>query len=450
MGINLGKSILAKGALMSWTHFQVPCTPVLTSGTLRLRLTTNSNQESGNCSTSVARPLSTTYTPQRRQEQWDSQSPQRKVTFSAWTLPSSSSRPRTPIIRDLSQLEQGLTVRAATRKGVTNAEICTWLNKDKPDTVVVRTGNVNIVWTNARGAGASLDKAVQWDLGDEDAVSLEPRHKRQTAITIRKVTRKRRYERLHSLPSQGKAMMLPSKAKASAHFIRNGTFTRLVDGRFIHRARLDPLPVCGKPWVENKGCRRCDWEFDILSLILNLCNRAKTSMTKRHDDHVRRIKTAVGNPMTGCELLFENQTIPWTPPANRHDRPDLVIRKGTKVFVVDVTILFENGKDAFKEARKRKQEKYEYLKAVLRRGRTRSATVDAFIIGSHGTWPMTRTMKTYRSSLPPNLTGHCSRDCVFPIASSGQGTFSSNTWKESESLGLPSHLSSHNKNILRL
>jgi len=63
-----------------------------------------------------------------------------------------------------------------------------------------------------------------------------------------------------------------------------------------------------------------------------------------------------------------------------------VIRKGTKVYVVDVTIPFENGEDAFKEARKRKQEKYEYLKTVLKRGRTRSVTVDAFIIGSLGAW----------------------------------------------------------------
>jgi len=215
------------------------------------------------------------------------------------------------------------------------------------------------------GAGARLDKAVQWDLDDEDqfvlkmdAVTLEPSHKRQTAITIRKVMGKRRDDRLHSLPSQGRAMELVSKAKASAHFIRNSTFTRFMHWRFIHRARLDLLPVCGKPWMENKGCRRCDWEFESLCHILNHRNRTMTSMTKRHNDIVRKIKTAVGNPRTGYELLFENQTIPGTPPAHRTERPDLVTRKVTKVFVIDVTIPFENGEDAFKEARKRKQEKY--------------------------------------------------------------------------------------------
>jgi len=62
-----------------------------------------------------------------------------------------------------------------------------------------------------------------------DAVTLQPRHKRLTAATIRKVLRKRKDEKLQSLPSQGKAMKLVSKSKASSHFIRNGTFTRFVD-----------------------------------------------------------------------------------------------------------------------------------------------------------------------------------------------------------------------------
>jgi hypothetical protein len=91
----------------------------------------------------------------------------------------------------------------------------------------------------------------------------------------------------------------------------------------------------------------------------------------------------VGNPRTGCELMYENETIPG---AGGRDRPDLVLRKGNKVYVVDVTIPFENGEDAFQKARKRKQEKYEYLKGVLRRGQVRSVTVDAFIVGSLGAW----------------------------------------------------------------
>jgi len=47
--------------------------------------------------------------------------------------------------------------------------------------------------------------------------------------------------------------------------------------------------------------------------------------------------------------FYENQTIPG------RERLDLVIKNRTNVYVADLTIPFENGKDAFKEARKRKQ-----------------------------------------------------------------------------------------------
>jgi len=59
-----------------------------------------------------------------------------------------------PIIRDISKLELVLTVLDVSRKPATNAGPSTWLNKDQPDTVVGRTGNVDTIWTNARGAGS--------------------------------------------------------------------------------------------------------------------------------------------------------------------------------------------------------------------------------------------------------------------------------------------------------
>jgi len=255
--------------------------------------------------------------------------------------------------------------------------------------VVGRTGNIDTIWTNARRAGARLDKAVQWDVNEEDkfilkadAVTLEPRHKRLTAVTIRMVLRKRMDEKLQSLPSQGKAMKLVSKSKASSHFIRNGT--RFVDWRFVHRARVNLLPTIGKPWKDETKCRRCDFEFESLAHLLNHCPPALTNIQKRHDDIVRRIKSVVGNRSTGCELLYENRTIPGTPPEHRRRRPDPVIKKGNRIHVVDVAIPFEHGEDAFKEARQRKKDKYEYTKALLRKGRIRSVTVDAFIIGSRG------------------------------------------------------------------
>ena len=171
---------------------------------------------------------------------------------------------------------------------------------------------------------------LTFDLEKTDAVTPQPKHKQLTAVSIRRVMRKRRDERLQVLPCQGKAMNLVSKSTSSAHFIRSGTYTRFVDWRFIHRARLDILPINGKPWVEAKGCRRCGHEFESLLHTLNGCQPAKHNMTRRHNDIVERIKTAVGNPRTGCELLYDNQTIPGS---NTSERPDLVIKKGNDIFV---------------------------------------------------------------------------------------------------------------------
>ena len=216
-----------------------------------------------------------------------------------------------------------------------------------------------------------------------DAITLEPQHKRVVAATIRKVMRKRRDERLQSLPSQGKAMRLVSKSKVSSHFIRSGTFTRFVDWRFIHRARLNLLSLNGTPWAENKGCRRCNEGFESLGHVLNVCVTHKANMTKRHDDIVRRIKMQASRPRTRCRILYENQQIPGAP---NKERPDLIIQKDRTAYVIDVTIPFESGEDAFKKARARKKEKYEWTRQALRGGDIRSVVVDAFIVGSLGSW----------------------------------------------------------------
>jgi len=75
-----------------------------------------------------------------------------------------------------------------------------------------------------QGSRRETGHAVQRDLDADDqfvlktdAVTLEPRHKPQTAITIRRVMKKRRDEGLHSLTEPGESDEV-SKAKASAHF----------------------------------------------------------------------------------------------------------------------------------------------------------------------------------------------------------------------------------------
>lgn len=53
--------------------------------------------------------------------------------------------------------------------------------------------------------------------------------------------------------------------------------------------------------------------------------------------------------------------------------------------IIDITIPFENGPDAFADARKEKEEKYDLLaKDFITQGFR--ARVEAFIVGSLGSW----------------------------------------------------------------
>jgi hypothetical protein len=140
-----------------------------------------------------------------------------------------------PIVQEMAQQDLCVTAREATRRPVTNTTACEWLNCDETANFA-RAENAGTIWTNVRGAGRRLDKAVKWDVNEKnefvlktDAVTLEPKHKQMTAMSIRKVMRKRRDEKLQEKPCQGKAMKLVSKSKSSTHFIRSGTYTRFVD-----------------------------------------------------------------------------------------------------------------------------------------------------------------------------------------------------------------------------
>ena len=100
---------------------------------------------------------------------------------------------------------------------------------------------------------------------------------------------------------------------------------------------------------------------------------------KRHDDLQHRLVKALPRRYA----LRINRTLG----TGRRTRPDLVILDPAQkaAFVVDVTVPFENGKDAFLAARAEKVRKYEEDVAELRAMGYR-VYVDAFIVGTLGTW----------------------------------------------------------------
>lgn len=102
-----------------------------------------------------------------------------------------------------------------------------------------------------------------------------------------------------------------------------------------------------------------------------------TLYKKQHDAVVSRVKTAALNRW---EVMTENQVI-----GSGKLKPDLVLKKGEDVPILDVVIPFENGLEALTDARVRKEVKYQVIAEELGI-KGFNAKVEAIVVGSLGSW----------------------------------------------------------------
>lgn len=157
----------------------------------------------------------------------------------------------------------------------------------------------------------------------------------------------------------------------------------------MHRARLGlitQLNGCNF-WDKTKDrrCRKCS-DVETLPHVLDHCMVHSTLYKKRHDAVVSRVKKAATNRW---EVMTENQVI-----GSGNLKPDLVLKKGKDVLILDVAIPFENGLEALADARMRKEIKYQGIAQELHL-KGFNAKVEAIIIGALGSWDPTndRVMK---------------------------------------------------------
>jgi len=103
----------------------------------------------------------------------------------------------------------------------------------------------------------------------------------------------------------------------------------------------------------------------------------------RHNAVVARLRTAAGKKF---EIIAENRAIG----AGRL-RPDLVLKRLSdgKIFIIDVSIPFDNRLTAFKAARDERTQRYEGLVAELGGNGPNKAEVVPFIVGALGSWDPT-------------------------------------------------------------
>ncbi|GIY32323.1 retrovirus-related Pol polyprotein from type-1 retrotransposable element R2 [Caerostris darwini] len=244
------------------------------------------------------------------------------------------------------------------------------------------SSNSNSLWRKV--ADLQNTAFVEWAFEDQvprllfQDLILKPQHRRRVLFSIRDRLRVERSLRLKNKNNQGKVLKLASLAPASSHFVSDGSYTRFADWRFIHKARLNLLPLNGcQQWksANDKMCRRCSQWAETLPHVINHCGMHSHGWQLRHNAIVDRLVQAMQRKTT---ILSLNQNVCETTL-----RPDITARMGNTVFIVDVTCPFEGNDTAFSAAYESKVSKYEPLIPLYQ---AQGLTAVIVIVGALGSW----------------------------------------------------------------
>ncbi|KAG5871525.1 hypothetical protein JTB14_028588 [Gonioctena quinquepunctata] len=258
-------------------------------------------------------------------------------------------------------------------------------------------GDISSLWSRARNASRRLSKRldVKWLVSDDTlsiqlgrdnapgSFTIAPSTRQHLEWRLKDALRKLYASSLSRKPDQEKTFECFSKNAASNHFLRSGFATRFCDWRFIHRARLDCVPLNATRRFGNgdKRCRRCQDQNETLPHVLNHCRIHAAAWQRRHNAVQDRLVKAVPQRLGTISI---NRQVPNT---NSNLRPDIVVinENESKITIVDVSIPFENESQALSRARQAELKKYNGIAEELR-AQGYETSVDAFIVGALGTW----------------------------------------------------------------
>ncbi|CAM1299312.1 Uncharacterised protein r2_g920 [Pycnogonum litorale] len=206
------------------------------------------------------------------------------------------------------------------------------------------TGDIRNLFSRCRAAARRLCLNINFD---EDNLKIDFTSRRSetfaatpwnAARLLRKGVRQNHADKLKSLPDQGKFARGTSidDFGLGSHFQIGGKGIRFCDWRFIHKARLNLLPVHSvvrkwKPGLDR--CRRCGGVDETLPHVTNHCPALMVPIRRRHDAIVDRLRRALPRNRQGEAILDQHH--PEDPESRR--RPDIIIIivDGNKTTVVD-------------------------------------------------------------------------------------------------------------------
>ncbi|XP_049524071.1 uncharacterized protein LOC125945816 [Dermacentor silvarum] len=191
-----------------------------------------------------------------------------------------------------------------------------------------RARQLQSVWTEARKASRRL--GVSWQVQEHGAIitfgkdTLTPSYRTKAVRTLRSSMARARDHAFQDKPNQGKLVERVTADITSSQFMWSGHYTRFCEWRFVHRARLNLLPLnAARLWAHasDRRCRVCGYSQETLSHVLRHCISHNYAFTSRHNKIVDRVKTATAKKLT---VIHENR-----PVGDTTVRPDLVMpRRG--------------------------------------------------------------------------------------------------------------------------
>ncbi|CAB4023934.1 Hypothetical predicted protein [Paramuricea clavata] len=290
-----------------------------------------------------------------------------------------------PTIATMAKSELRQTVRFAAQSHPTPSLISNFLSNApdrRLDSIRSCTGSL---WSHTRNATKTV--SITMNVPDVGPPSISsPDYADEVAAKdvcrfLHNLERENSAKALCDLRDQGKVARSLSNDKFGngSNWHYTGLNLRFNDWRFIHRARLNCIPINSVKhrWSNSSpSCRHCEHD-ETLPHVLCHCTPNMPAITIRHNKIVDRITNAV------CHgSISTNQTVR---DSGSPVHPDIVIQNNNHVTIIDVCCPFENGEEALEEAVARKELKYLHLKSHFE-VQNKSCEVFGFAIGAHGTW----------------------------------------------------------------
>jgi hypothetical protein len=206
-------------------------------------------------------------------------------------------------------------VKKSIRRPPEPQDLASYLGGSMEGAFANESTDISNIWTRLQSATRRLRIKinVSW-VNDDDNIPLCLNgfvlRWGVTEYALRNSIREYYRQKLLAKPDQGKVYDVITATNPPNHFLRSGDFTRFADWSFIHRDRLDCVPLNGSPRFgsRKKKRRRCGYATETLPHVLCHCKPNFVSITKRHNAIQDRMVRAFN--ASASTTIRINQAVP--------------------------------------------------------------------------------------------------------------------------------------------